>query len=1271
MLITENQLDEWARTNARDAQGVIVELVSRLVAASCPKPRDRRFPLGDSIGQHGPDGVLDVELSFQSFVPEGRSYWEIGTGLKASDKATKDYKELTKVVPENVRLETTFVFVTPLSGRRDWEYSWKEKAQATWLEQRRLKKEWRDILIIDGTKLIDWINQFLAVELWLLQKFNGNQFGEIDIPSQHWSVVQSIGDPPPLPTDLFLGERDEAIAKLREVLDGTIVQLKLTTHYPDQVVHFVSAYLASIDEETRIDAYGRCIIVSKVEGWNRICSEPHWKNLILIADASLDLSEDSSTKLIQQARRAGHAVIFGGPQGGIPDPSSVPLRMPSSYQIQQTLEKAGYSEERARALAQKSGGNLSSLLRCIQNLSVLPEWAERSSAAELAIAALLGSWSEKLEADRSVAEKISGNAYGEWIKGMREITLRPSTPLIQQDGNWKFIPRYEGWYALGPHLFDEHLERLKDEAIAVFRQKDPKFELLPEQRYAASMYGKSSPHSHSLRNGLAESLALLGSHPNALTSCTLGRAEATAIVAVREILDRADWTQWASVNDYLPLLAEASPVEFLEAVEKALQQTPCPFDEIYAQEGKGGILVSSNYMTGLLWALETLAWDSDHLGRATICLGELASRDPGGQSGNRPASSLTTIFLPWLPQTTAPMVKRVSAVTTLLDEEPKVGWKLIVSLLPQHHSSSSGTRKPAWRSTIPDDWRRGVTHAEYFEQIGAYSELAIREAKKEISKLTELIERIENLPKPAFEQVLDYLGSEAVTTLPEEDKLSIWMKLLDLVTRHRRFSHAEWAMPASLVEKIARITEKLLPESPFYLHQRLFSDHYSDLFETDGDYQTQIKELETRRQRAIEEVFASGGMESIFAFAEAVKSARSVGIAFGSIAEPDAEDLILPSLLASENSTLAEFAGGFVWGRYWNKGWDWVDGLPIAKWSPQQMGQFFSFLPFTSDTWERVSSLLGGDQAYYWKNTIANPFEAKVNLNFAVEQLIRYERPNAAIRCLHRILYDKQPIDNALAVRALLASVNSPETATQMDVYDTVEIIKALQIHPETNPDDLFRIEWAYLPVLDGHHGVTPKLLWQRLAEDPAFFCEVIRIAFRSKKPDYPIEEITDERKNIATNAYRLLSEWRRPPGMLADGSYDGDSLKGWLDAVRTQCTETGHLEIALTKIGQVLIYTPADPDGLWIHHSVAAILNQKDAKDIRDGFRTELFNSRGMHWIDPTGKPERELASKYRQQAESVENFGYSRFADTLRELAKEYDREAERIISRDLFDD
>jgi hypothetical protein len=172
-------------------------------------------------------------------------------------------------------------------------------------------------------------------------------------------------------------------------------------------------------------------------------------------------------------------------------------------------------------------------------------------------------------------------------------------------------------------------------------------------------------------------------------------------------------------------------------------------------------------------------------------------------------------------------------------------------------------------------------------------------------------------------------------------------------------------------------------------------------------------------------------------------------------------------------------------------------------------------------------------------------------------------------------------------------------------------------------------VEWAYLPLLDRHKNASPTLLEQRLATEPGFFCEVIRLVFRSKKEEHTLEEATEEKEKIAGNAYRLLSEWRTPPGCKSDGTYDGVALSRWLDEMKKECLETGHLEIALTMLGHSLIHVPSDPGGLWIHRSAASALNAKDASDMRNGFRTELYNSRGAHWVDPTGAPERKPARK------------------------------------------
>lgn len=1267
ILITENQLDEWVRGNSRDAQGVIVELVWRLVAASSPRPRERRFPLGDSIGQHGPDGVLSVDLGLDPFVPDGRSFWEIGTGLDAGDKATSDYSDLTGATPEEVRRESTFVFVTPLSGRRDWKGTWKDDAQLVWLNERTKRGEWKDVRVIDGTRLIDWIHKFPSVELWLVQRTLGVPIDQVETAEQRWNLTRSIGEPPPLIPQVFLGNRDDACTKLKELFENNTVQVKLETHFPDQVPYFVSAYLASLDDEARVDAGGRCLIISGPEAWNRLVAYP--EKHILVADSTLDLSGESGTKLIQKARQRGHAVVFGGPPGGIPDPTSVRFPTPREHHLREALKKAGYSEERARTLAQKSGENLGSLLRLLQNLSVLPEWAVSTDAAELTIAAVLGAWNEGLDADRSVVEGVSGKAYGEWIGRMREVALQPGAPLTQRDGVWKFVARYEGWYSLGPKLFDDHLKRFKDAALVVLRERDPKFDLPPDEHYAASIHGKVLKHSRFLRRSLAESLALLGSHANALTSCSHGIAERTAVLAVRELFTGADWVLWASLNELLPLLAEAAPNEFLNAVETALSSNPCPFDTMFAQEGDG--ITSGNYTSGLLWALETLAWDADYLSRVVVLLGELAARDPGGKWMNRPANSLTTILLPWMPQTCAPIPKRQAAVETLIKELPKVAWKLLLSLLPRSRQVTSGTHKPEWRAFIRDDWSKTVTHRTYWEQISIYAELAIGLAKNDLLMLAELIDRVDDLPRPVHEKLLSHLGSEVVTSLPEDKRLPLWTELVDLVTKHRKFADAQWAMKPEQVDRIEAVAEGLAPDAPIFRHRRLFSERDFDLYEEKGDWERQRDELEKRRQDAIGEIFAAGGADAVVRFAEEVGSPWRAGIAFGAIADSDSDKAVLPRLLITENKSLAQFAGGYVWGRFRAVEWGWVDKLDVSEWSGDQIGQFLAYLPFVSNTWDRSARLLGEDESNYWSRTNANAYEEEKRIEFAIDQLVKYGRPHAAIRCFHAVRYKNQQIDPEQAAKVLLAAIRSSEGQHAIDVHEIVELIKSLQENPKTKPDDLFNVEWAYLRLLNRQGDAYPKFLERQLAERPEFFCEVIRLVFRSKNAPKSNEEPSEDQKNIATNAYSLLSEWQTVPGTTVEGVFDGARFDAWLEAVKRECAETGHLEVAMTMVGHVLFYAPPDPSGLWVHKSIADALNAKDAGDIRDGYRTEVYNSRGVHWVDPTGKPEKELAEKYRERAEAVESVGYHRFATTLRQLADSYEREAEHVSTRERFDD
>ena len=924
------------------------------------------------------------------------------------------------------------------------------------------------------------------------------------------------------------------------------------------------------------------------------------------------------------------------------------------------------------------------------------DWNQHEYASELAIANLLGGWNELNGADLEIVCQLANEEdYAQWIPKLREILQQAISPVTLMNGKWQVMDRKGMWQALGGRVFDNTLEVLKQCAVTVLSERDPKFDLPPDERYAANIDKKVLKYSTGLRKGLAETLALLGTNPGPLTNFSPRhqgwKPKDIAGHAVREIFENADWKLWGSLNNLLPTLAEAASDEFLNAVKKALDQSPCPFDELFSQEGDP--VTGNNYMTGLLWALETLAWDADYLVSVCAILGELAARDPGGPWSNRPASSLTMILLPWLPQTTAPIERREVAVETLRTEFPAVAWNLLISLLSEQHQISSGTRKPEWQNTIPDDWEDSVTQGEHRKQITSYAEMAVSMASNDIDKLAQLIGDLDSLPKSSLDKLLEHLSSADISGKPENQRLRLWTKLTEFTLKHRRFSDAEWALNDRIVSKIEDVTTKLAPENPFHLHRILFSHNDLDLYEgTWGDPQQEKKidqhrqKLNQRRQQAIKEILAYGGIDMVLQFAESVESSWDVGRSLGTIAQAETDKHILPALLETENTKLALLTSAYVRCRQDVNGWEWVDGFDTSNWSAAQIGQFLSYLPFTKETWHRATDWLGKSEKEYWSRTSTLPYHTDDDFGIAIDKLIEYDRPHDAIKCLYQMKYYKQSLDKVRSIKALMAAISSKEPSEAIDPHSIIEIIKALQDDPDTDPDDLCQIEWTYLNLLNGyyHRDASPKALENGLSSNPKFFCKVIRLVYRSKKetePPFfckvirlvyrfvfrikketePAKEFSEQEKAIAENAYKLLDKWKTPPGTQSDGQFLPEQFMEWLNSTKEVCAESGHLDVALMHIGKVLIHAPSDPDGLWIHRTVASALNARDAEKLRNSFQTGIFNSRGVHVIDPTGKPERELAEKYNQQAEEVENAGYHRLAVTIRKLADGYEREAE----------
>ncbi|WP_448647367.1 hypothetical protein [Pseudomonas mohnii] len=893
------------------------------------------------------------------------------------------------------------------------------------------------------------------------------------------------------------------------------------------------------------------------------------------------------------------------------------------------------------------------------------DWLNHKAANKIALAHLLGGWDEGCDSDISIVSKVADEAYVEWVGDLRDALQLLDCPLSYRDGVWCFNNRVDSWDAFGSRVFDNHLDCISEVCLEVLGLDDPIFELPENERYAAAIHGKLLSHSKVLREGLAGTLALLGTRYNALDKCRNGKPEAVVNSTIAKLLMNANWVRWGSLNELLPTLSEASPDHFLSAVERAVLLNPSPYLNLFAQEGEG--VFGRNYMVGVLWALELLAWHDEHLVRSTVALADIAALDPGGNWANRARNSLVDIFLPWLPHTLGSIKKRQAALRSIVAEQPQVGWRLLINLLPNEQRSTSGTFKPVWRKNILNDWSGEVSNQEFWEQSRFCAELLVCEAGSNTERLTKLVSKYSSLPPEAAEALLTRLSSDDVCGAPEEQRFEIWDSITRFVIHHKSFPDAEWSLKAESLAPLLSIAESLEPKNPMLRYKQLFSGRdYYRYYNSSESYEKSQERLSTDRRYAIEQILAVGGFDGVIEFASIVADSQYAGDALADLDGLSFDISVLPYLIESESSNIKKFVAGYAWRKRWKYGWEWFDNIDFSGWSPEQIASLLCMLPFDEEAWDRVEKKLGDNSGQYWKSTPANMYQAGEKTDFAVRKLLEYGRSDAALEAFIRDVYGKNELDPNLACDTLLLFGGNGSESKRVDGFQIVEIIKSLQNNPSVDQEKLFRVEWMYLTLLDHSNNASPITLERKLASDPEFFCTLIKAIYAPKDGQVDEDPTVDDR-NIATNAYRLLSDWRLVPGTTVDNQFDATAFVEWLKKVDVLTQETGHFDVAMSSFGSVLIHAPSEKD-FWINHTVAKTLNERERESLRDGYAIATFNSRGVHWVDPEAKPERELAEKYRQKAEQAELSGYHRFATTLRGVAADYDRHAERILARQL---
>jgi hypothetical protein len=940
----------------------------------------------------------------------------------------------------------------------------------------------------------------------------------------------------------------------------------------------------------------------------------------------------------------------------------------------------GKSRDNIVRLTNASGRSLTVLRRQLSNIPAIhtPVWADNpETASGLIPLVLVGAWDAQNKADRTVLSRLAVDTPFEVLeKRVLELLRLNDSPVWSIGGYRGVISKIDSLFAIAGAISKPDLDRFLDVARSVLGEDNPALDLPEEDRWAAAIHGKRRESSGAVREGISETLVLLAVYGRNLFGTHLGfDSELEAAKLVRDLLVPIKTRKLEANGPDLPLYAEAAPVEFLDIIERDLRAEKSEVMGLLRPVDTG--LFGSCPRTGLLWALEGLAWNPSTFPRVVKILAQLSEVEINDNWANKPIESLGSIFRAWMPQTAADHETRLKAIRMLLEKHPAIGWKVCLQQFGDHGSRvGSYSHKPKWR---PD----GYGFGEPFKTWGPIHAFVREMVKITFSRpsyaaemLCDLVSRLHALAPEDQERVWEIIGEWHNAGAPDEDIAKIREKIRVTVLSRRGRKKADEKGQASLTKKAKAVYAAMQPKEIVNKHEWLFRQGWveesaDEFAEDEMDFRAREQRIEKLRVEALTDIARERGIPGIIALAEKGSSQRQIGghVACGILTDEQIEDMILQCLHSAGNNTGHD---GIVAGALWaldNDRREEIYANLRGKITEKEALRLLLLSPYRASTWELVDQLSAEVRTRYWDEVVPQyAFDSPEDNNESVRRLLAVERSRAAFASVHFKLEEIRPPLLVQMLSAMVKNGNDKPGEYQLHDYDVQRAFQLLNRNLDLTLEEKAGLEFAYLEILarsfrDEDQHQIPNLE-RYIEEHPEMVVQAIVWTYNreDRGEDPPEFRVAEGREHLAQRGYRLLEAIKRIPGQdKATKEEQREKLAEWVATVRKACAELNRLEIADVCLGKLLSNAPVGEDGVWSNEVVRDVMEDLQFEDVTSGAHTGLRNARGVHWRGEGGSQERELADKYRNWADALQFTHPFVSSSLLMSMVKTYEREAE----------
>lgn len=1190
--IDATDLKAWA--TRLDSQETMPLLIRKLIRATATKIGKIKFPAGESVQLGGWDGILEVEEGTE-FFPSGISLWESGTNRDIKGKADGDYEKRTKNPLGYVPAESTFIFVTPRLWQKGEE----------WAAAKLKEGIWKDVRVLNAEILEEWIDTAPTVSSWLAKHIGKYPQGGIQPTDDFWEEWSS-GGKLNLNPDILLGGRTKQMQQITTAITNSNITAVQGISREEALAFIISCFKENAQIEE--DFFARSIIVDNVEAF---------RELSVLTNPMILIPRFEDSGVMNRAVAKGHTVLVPlDTYNGANWQNKVVLPSIDRDSFVAALCKAGMSNELAQRYSKETVRNITILRRQLEFERMLPEWASPENVADLLPALIVGRWDETFEQDKMIVAEIAGDSYENYIKKLTRWLQVADAPIIKLGSSWRLTAPFDAWINASGRLSSTDFELLRKVARQILLEINPAFDLEPDKRYMAAIYGKKRSYSSWIREGVLHSLILTSIFGDKLNFSLPLSGELWVDGIIEELLHTEDAETWRSFEGLLPLIAEASPSSFLSIVEAHLRDEKPTIRGLFTEDP--GFLTATSYHTGLLWALEELAWFPAYFSRAVLILARLSVIDPGGQLANRPFSSLIEIFKPWHYQTLAPLDERMAVLKLITQKIPDVGWRILINMLPGGRESAQPTHMTRWRAfdLVTD---RKFTYKEIFDTYSAVTELLITLFDGSESKLSDLINHSVELSPQDKEKVLGMLKSR-IAEIKQSD-YSGWHALRGILSRHRSYRDTDWAMSEEELVPYQELYHLLTPTDEiekalwmFNQSELEFPEGFDDMA---GNYEEKAEmDVQTRRD-ALDEIHKKHTTEKIIALSRKVKEPWLMGDALARLNIND-DDPALWAVLEQKDD--ANFIRSFVFRKHLLNGFQWVnpvfDVLKNGNYSDDALINFLLGLRLNQDVWDLVDQQNQNVIDGYWQQVTSNIFvdgqDAKI---FAIKKLCKCRRFISAIQLASFSVAD---LPTSVIVELLEEAGTTESVETHLRDHHLNRLFDELDKRTDIAEDTIFRLEWLYLPVLAAYGSRRkPKKIHDELSKNPAFFMEVLTLIYKpadeSKLDEVRSMYSPEQLAERARRARELLDSWKKIPGTGENGTVDYEFLNSWIDSLRTSAEQFGRIQVADVHIGKVLAQFPEQDNELWPPEGICQIIERIDSESLFGNFGTAIVNKRSM----------------------------------------------------------